>query len=292
MRKPAQRAQGYREDDDLIEMVNQGLLEWAIVDDYKLELWDGVFKELKGREDIVFREGGRIAWGFRKDSPLLAETVNAFLKKNREGTLIGNVLKNRYVRDFDWAENAMAAADFQRFQELESVFMKYGEQYQVDYLIAAAQGYQESRLNQSARSGAGAIGIMQLLPTTAADKSVGIDNIHDAEPNIHAGIKYLNYLRSRYFSDPDIVPPNATLLALAAYNAGPSRMINMRRKAKNQGYDPDVWFDNVELVAAQEIGRETVQYVSNIYKYYVAYRYSIDLQARREQARERAMGDS
>lgn len=278
----------YLEDDDLIEMVDKGLLPWIIVDDYKLQLWDGVFTNVSARKDIVFREGGRIAWAFRNDSPKLAKMVNDFLKKNREGTLVGNVLKNRYIRDFDWAANALDNDDFARFLELEGVFQKYGERYAVDYLVAAAQGYQESRLDQNARSDAGAIGIMQLLPSTAKDKNVGINNIHEVEANIHAGIKYLDFLRNRYFSDQGIDPRNQTLLALAAYNAGPSRMINLRNKAAKLGYNPNIWFDNVELVAAREIGRETVQYVANIYKYYLAYRYSIEQQARHQEARLRA----
>lgn len=278
----------YLEDDDLIEMVDKGLLPWIIVDDYKLQMWDDVFTNVTARQDIVFREGGRIAWAFRNDSPKLAAVVNDFLKKNREGTLVGNVLKNRYIRDFDWAANALDNDDFSRFLELQAIFQKYGEQYAVDYLVAAAQGYQESRLKQSARSGAGAIGVMQMLPSTAKDKNVGIHNIHEVDANIHAGVKYLDFLRNRYFSDQGIDPRNQTLLALAAYNAGPSRMINLRNKAAKLGYDPNVWFDNVELVAAKEIGRETVEYVANIYKYYLAYRFSIEQQGRHMAARERA----
>lgn len=282
----------YLEDDDLIEMVDKGLLPWIIVDDYKLQLWDGVFTNITPRKDIVFRKGARIAWAFRSDSPKLEKAVNEFLKKNREGTLVGNVLRNRYIRDFDWAANALDKDDFSRFLELQGFFRKYGEEYAVDYLVAAAQGYQESRLDQSARSAAGAIGVMQLLPSTASDKNVGIHNIHEVEANIHAGIKYLDFLRQRYFSDQGIDPRNQTLLALAAYNAGPSRMINLRNKAASLGYDPNVWFDNVELVAAEEIGSETVQYVANIYKYYLAYRFSIEQQARHQAARERAGVDS
>ncbi|KZX60442.1 lytic transglycosylase F [Halioglobus sp. HI00S01] len=278
----------FLEDDDLIEMVDKGLLPWAIVDSYKPTLWKGVFTNTTVRDDILFREGGKIAWAFRKDSPQLAAVVNDFLKKNREGTLVGNVLKNRYIRDFDWAANALDDSDYQRFLELQHIFQKYGEQYEVDYLLAAAQGYQESRLDQSARSHAGAVGVMQLLPTTASDKNVGIHDISTADANIHAGIKYLDFLRDRYFNDPAIDTRNKSLLALAAYNAGPSRMINLRRKAEQLGYDPNVWFDNVELVAAREVGREPVQYVANIYKYYVAYRFSIDQQAGHAKARQRA----
>lgn len=278
----------FLEDDDLIEMVDKGLLPWAIIDDYKMLLWEDVFTNITARNDIVFRKGGRIAWAFRENSPLLEKAVNDFLKKNREGTLVGNVLKNRYIRDFDWAANALNDEDYQRFIELQDLFRKYGDRYRVDYLVAAAQGYQESRLNQGARSGAGAVGVMQLLPSTAKDKNIGIHNIHEVEANIHAGIKYLDFLRTRYFSDPAISTRDKTLLALAAYNAGPTRMINMRNKAAKQGYDPNKWFDNVELVAAKEIGRETVQYVSNIYKYYIAYRYSLEQNAGHAEARQRA----
>tara|TARA_R110002110_G_scaffold205066_5_gene416868 strand:+ start:52154 stop:53680 length:1527 start_codon:yes stop_codon:yes gene_type:complete len=276
------------EDADLVEMVNAGLLPWAVIDEYKSQLWDEVFTDLVFRDEIVFREGGRLAWAFRKNSPQLAAATNEFLKKNRAGTLLGNMMINRYIKDFDWAANALAEEDYSRFEELRDIFQKYGEQYGLDYLMVAAQGYQESRLNQSARSHAGAVGVMQLLPSTAADKNVGIPDITGVDSNIHAGVKYLDFLRERYFNDPDIDKLNKTLLALAAYNAGPRKLINMRKQAKEMGYDPNVWFDNVELVAAKVIGRETVQYVANIYKYYVAYLLSADRVLSREAARERA----
>lgn len=276
------------EDDDLIEMVNAGLLPWAIVDDYKTTLWDGVFKNLTVRDDIVFRDGGQIGWAFRKNSPLLEQAINGFLKGHREGTLLGNILRNRYIRDFDWAANALDKTEYQRFEELETIFRRYGEQYDIEYLLAAAQGFQESRLDQSRRSAAGAIGVMQLLPATATDSHVSISNIDNVDNNIHAGIKYMDFLRDRYFSDPAIDPLNQALLSLAAYNAGPSRMINLRSKAEAAGYDPNRWFDNVELIAARDIGRETVQYVANIYKYYISYRLAAAQQTRRQAAREAA----
>jgi membrane-bound lytic murein transglycosylase MltF len=276
------------EDDDLIEMVNAGLLPWLVVDSYKVQLWKGVFTHLVPRHDIALRPSGRIAWAFRKDSPLLAKAVNSFLKKNREGTLVGNILKKRYITEFDWASNALAQDEYDRFRSLNDIFLRYGEQFKLDYLMAAAQGYQESRLDQSARSASGAVGVMQLLPSTAGDPNVGISNIHQVENNIHAGMKYLSYLRNRYFSDPEIDELNKTFLALAAYNVGPRRMINLRNKAAKLGYDPNVWFDNVEIVAARDIGREPVQYVANIYKYYIAYSLSFEQMARRSAARERA----
>jgi membrane-bound lytic murein transglycosylase MltF len=281
-------ASEFLEDEDLIEMVNSGLLPWAVIDDYKLLIWKDVFPDLVPRPDIVLRESGQIAWAFRKNSPQLAAEVNAFLKKNRQGTLVGNVLVKRYVTDFDWAKNAFSDEDYARFQQLLAIFKKYGELYEVDHILAAAQGYQESRLNQSARSKSGAIGIMQLLPSTALDHNIAIDNIEKTENNIHAGVKYLSFLRNRYFNDPQIEETNQTLMALAAYNLGPARVIELRNKAKSKGYDPNVWFDNVELAAASHVGREPVQYVANIYKYYVAYRGALKDVSRRNTAREKA----
>jgi membrane-bound lytic murein transglycosylase MltF len=267
-------------------------LPWAVIDDYKLLMWKDVFPALVPRSDIVLRKGGQIAWAFRQNSPLLAAEVNAFLKKNRQGTLVGNVLVKRYVTEFDWTRNAFSDEDYARFQQLLRVFKKYGELYEIDHILAAAQGYQESRLDQSARSKSGAVGIMQLLPSTARDHNIAIDNIEQTENNIHAGVKYLSFLRNRYFNDPEIEKTDQTLLALAAYNLGPARMTKLRNRAKSKGYDPNVWFDNVELAAATHVGSEPVQYVANIYKYYIAYRGALRDVSMRNTAREKAgIGD-
>jgi membrane-bound lytic murein transglycosylase MltF len=276
------------EDMDILEMVSAGLLKWAVVDDYKAHIWAEIFDTLTARDDLVFRSGGRIGFAIRENSPQLAGLLNEFLKTHKQGTLKGNILINRYLKNFDWAQNALAAEDYQRFQNVVDIFSKYGEQYGVDYLMVAAQGYQESRLDQKAKSGAGAIGIMQLLPSTAADSNVGIPDIYTAESNIHAGVKYLDFIRKRYFSDPEMDRFNQTMFAFAAYNAGPARVRKLRVQAAEQGYDPNLWFDNVEIMAARDIGRETVQYVSNILKYYVAYSLTIQQQLERENARESA----
>lgn len=265
----------FLEDEDILEMVNAGSLEWAVVDDYKARALSSAFENLVLREDIVFRDGGQLGYAIRKDSPQLLAALNTFMKSHRQGTLKGNILINRYIKDFDWADNVLRKDDYDRYQEVVGIFEKYGERYGFDYLMVTAQGYQESRLRQSARSKTGAIGIMQLLPSTAADPNVDIPDISDAEDNIHAGIKYLNFIRNRYFNDPDMDMMNQTLFALAAYNAGPARVAKLRTKAEQQGYNPELWFDNVEIIAAREIGRETVQYVANILKYYVVYRLTV-----------------
>jgi membrane-bound lytic murein transglycosylase MltF len=274
------------EDEDLIEMVDAGLLPWTIVDDYKPTQWSGVFTNLKVRKDIVFRKGSRHAWAVRQDNPELKTFLNNFLKDNKEGTLFGNILKNRYVRDFNWAANTNGESELQRYRDLEALFRRHGISYGIDPALLAAQGFQESRLDQNVRSGAGAVGVMQLLPSTAADKNVGIPDIHEVDPNIEAGAKYLAFLKRRYFSAPNMDALNGALLALAAYNAGPAKVRRLQETARSRGYDPYRWFDNVEVIAAEKIGRETVQYVANIFKYYLSYQMINRETARREAARQ------
>jgi membrane-bound lytic murein transglycosylase MltF len=269
------------EDEDLLEMVDAGMLPWVVIDNYKARLWDDVFESLVIREDLVFRTGGKIGFAVRKDSPQLVAALNDFMKTHKQGSFLGNVLINRYLKENKWAENALEQSDYQRFLDVVDLFENYGGQYGFDYLMVAAQGYQESRLDQNAKSPAGAIGIMQLLPSTAADPNVGIPDITTPDSNIHAGVKYLDFIRNRYFSDTGMDLFNRTLFSFAAYNAGPARIRGLRQKASEMGLDPDVWFDNVEVVAAREIGRETVQYVANIYKYYLAYSLSAFSQSQR-----------
>ena len=172
-----------------------------------------------------------------------------------------------------------------RFNELTTLFKKYATKYDFDWLLLVAQGYQESGLDQSIRSPVGAIGVMQVMPSTAKDRSVAIRDIHLTEPNIHAGVKYLRFLVNEFFDEPAIDRVNRHLFAFAAYNAGPNRIARLRKVAAAQGLDPDKWFNNVELVVAQEVGREPVQYVSNIFKYYVAYKLTLDRAKQREDAK-------
>ena len=277
------------EDEDLIEMVDTGLLPWAVVDDYKPQMWREVFTRVTVRDDLVLREGARLAWAIRPDSPQLKTFLDTFLKENREGTLFGNIIRNRYIRDFNWTENAMGATELSRYHKLSALFRKYGTEYGMDPTLLAAQGFQESRLDQSVRSPAGAIGVMQLLPSTAKDNNVAIPNIDELEPNIEAGAKYMAFLKERYFSSPELDELNGSLLALASYNAGPGRIRRLRREAAERGYDHNLWFDNVEVIVAEQVGRETVQYVSNIFKYYLTYRWINTADAERAAAR-RATG--
>ena len=274
------------EDADIVEMLNAGLVSMMVMDSHKARFWGGVFKNVKVRADLALRTGGSIAWAFRKNSPKLKARVNAFVKTHKKGTLMGNILLQRYLKENKWVLNSTGKGEREKFESMVGVFEKYADKYKFDHLQMAAQGYQESRLDQSVRSKAGAIGVMQMLPSTARDKNVNIPNIEKLEPNIHAGIKYMAFLRDRYFNDKEIQPLDKTLFTFAAYNAGPARVVKLREEAKQTGLDPNIWFDNVEVIAAKRIGRETVQYVSNIFKYYIAYVLITEDMERKEKAKK------
>jgi membrane-bound lytic murein transglycosylase MltF len=174
----------------------------------------------------------------------------------------------------------------EKFRAAAEHFRKYGTQYGFDWLMVAAQAYQESRIDQSVRSPVGAVGVMQIKPSTAADKSVGIQDVETSiENNIHAGVKYMDYILRTNLKDAKMDRTNRGLIAVAAYNAGPGRIASLRRRAEQEGFDPNVWFNNVEIIAAKEIGAETVTYVSNIYKYYVGFKMATEaMNARRKAA--------
>lgn len=258
--------------EDLVDMVNAGLLPATIVDEPLADFLTRIYDHIVVHKNLSVSGPNAIGWAFRKDSPQLGEAINSFMTQARMGTKSGNTMLQNYLKSTKWAERVLSSENVGRLRNLIPLFQEYAQQYDFDWLMIGAQGYQESKLDQSARSKAGAIGIMQLLPSTAADPYVGIPDISTERNNIHAGVRYLRHLQGQYFSDPKITALDRTLLSFAAYNAGPGNIAKARRLAAKMGLNPDVWFDNVELAAARAISREPVIYVRNIYKYYVAYR--------------------
>ena len=257
------------EDDDLLEMVNAGLVPATVVDNYLADYWNKVFPSLVVHHDLTLSTGGNLAVAFRKDSPELAAALNGFITKNGFDSAIGREITAKYLQSTEYVKDAASEADRKKFNDMIALFRRYGDQYSFDYLLMAAQGYQESRLNQEAKSPVGAIGVMQLMLPTGREQGVG--DIHQVDPNIHAGVKYMRFMRNQYFEHEPMTDLNKGLFTFAAYNAGVGRIQQLRREAAQRGLDPNVWFGNVELVASERIGRETVTYVSNIYKYYLAY---------------------
>lgn len=262
----------YLESEDILEMVNSGVIPYSAMVEDIAKLWSKVMPNLVLYDKIPLARDISYGWVFRKDSPKLKAATDQFLKKNGKGTLIGNSLYNKYAKNTNLLPEIYTKKTFSQVNVLKAPFLKYADRYELDWLLLVAQGYQESGLNQALVSNRGAVGVMQVLPSTAAGKPFYIRDIKNVDNNIHAGVMYMRYVIDRYFSDPEIDLLNRHLLALAAYNAGPARVAKLRKMAKAQGLNPNVWFDNVEIIAAKDIGRETIQYVSNIYKFYASYR--------------------
>ena len=271
------------EDEDLMEMADVGIVELLVVDDWKARIWAQVLPRIRVLDSVVLREGGEIGWAVRKESPLLAAALRDFFGKARL-TASYEYRLTQTQRRVKQIQDPTRSADWKRFEQLQKLFRRYGERYDFDPLMLTAQGYQESGLDQSAKSHVGAIGVMQLMPATGAEMKVG--DIHVVEPNIHAAAKYLDQLMSRYFPDANFSQGNRPLFAFASYNCGPGNVARLRKEAAKRGLDPDKWFNNVELVVAEKIGAETTTYVRNIYKYYVTYKLTLEAQEAKRKAKE------
>jgi len=277
------------EDEDLLEMLHAGLVSLVVVDKHKADFWKQIFPTLVVHANIEVRTGGDVAWAFRKGSPQLKAALDEFVTRHKIGTATGNQLLTRYLKSVKYVKNAASEEERKKFQALIQYFQKYGDRYDVDWLLMGAQGYQESQLNQEAKSPVGAIGVMQVMPATGKDMQVG--DITETEANIHAGIKYMRWMINQYYEKEPMSNLDKALFAFASYNAGPARIASLRKEAAKRGLDPNVWFQNVEYVAAEKIGQETVTYVSNIYKYYIAYRLVMESQTARKEAVEKLKGD-
>jgi membrane-bound lytic murein transglycosylase MltF len=263
-------------DDDLVEMVNAGLIPATVTNEPRADLWAQVLPNIKSHSDMAVVTGVSLAWVMRKDNPQFKQLVDQFVQTHAAGTSFGNTLLRRYLQNTKWIKNSTSAEELQKFNAYVEYFKKYAAEYNFDYLMLAAQGYQESLLDQDKKSHAGAVGVMQVIPKLAAANPIGIPNVNDADGNIHAGVKMMRIIADTYFNDPAIDPLNRTLFTFASYNAGPNRIVRLRKKAQQDGLDPNKWFGNVELEVAKDVGQETVNYVSNIYKYYVAYKLTIE----------------
>jgi membrane-bound lytic murein transglycosylase MltF len=276
------------EDEDLLAMTNAGLVLYVVVDDFLARFWASVLPGLKLHPDVVLRSGAQIAWAIRKNSPLLKAELDEFLARHPEGSASYNMLFQKYLKNTKFVKNSASEEEMRKFQQMVQFFKTYSDKYDMDYLLMAAQGFQESQLNQSAKSKVGAVGVMQVMPSTGQELKVG--DISQLEPNIHAGVKYMRFMIDRYFEKEPMDRVNKGLFAFAAYNCGPGRVQGLRKEAAKRGLDPNKWFNNVEIVASEKIGRETVTYVSNIYKYYVAYKLITETAEERRKEREEVEG--
>lgn len=269
--------------EDLLELTARDMVEYTVADSHRAEIWKTALPGIQIFADTPLHTGGELAWAVRPGNKELLKSLDAFAKTVREGTLIGNMTFKRYYENSDWVKNPHANADKKKMDKLMVLFKKYGKQYDIDWLKLGALAYQESRLEMNTRSSRGAVGIMQVLPSTATGKIVNVQDYKTLEGNIHAGTKYLRFLMDRYFKD---VEPEARVdFALAAYNAGPARIASLRKTAKAMKLDPNRWFGNVEYAAYRKIGSETPTYVANVQMYYAAFKSIYRTQVERMKAK-------
>ncbi|MEN8181923.1 MAG: transporter substrate-binding domain-containing protein [Myxococcota bacterium] len=271
------------ETEDLLQMVNAGIYSYTVADDHLARLWTAVLPELVIENEVRVAEGGELAWAVRPENLELRGALNRFVAREGQGTLLGNDRFRRYHASARRLGNPASPEEWRRLHPFASTFKRVAAEHGFDWLRLVALAYQESRLDPTVRSPAGAIGLMQVRPATAAD--VGVAGIErDPLANIEAGTRYLAFLRDRYFSNDEIAMDDRMDFTLAAYNAGPARVARLRRQALGEGLDPNRWFGNVEHVALREIGRETFEYVGNVHKYHLAYRTVVEQEARRTAA--------
>jgi len=275
-------------EEDVLEMLNAGLIGVTIARDLYADFWSKIYTGIRPHKDILVASGESTGFAVRKNTPQLVAALNEFVKDHRVGTSFGNTVLNRYLKDTKWVKNSLDDGELKKFNQMANLFQRYADEYSLPYLLVAAQAYQESGLNHEAKSSVGAVGVMQIKPETAAGNPINIPDVHILDKNIQAGVKYFRFMMDRYFKDEPMDITNKGLFTLASYNAGPGRIASLRRKAQAEGLDPNRWFNNVELIASREIGRETVQYVSNIFKYYLAYSIVTEQSAKARAAKKRA----
>lgn len=267
--------------EDLLEMTERGIIKYAAADSHIATIWKSALPNLQLFTDASIHSGGDLAWAVRPNSPELVKSLSEFAATVRQGTLMGNMVFKRYYVNDEWVKNPITETARKDLEPMVEIFKKYATKYEFDWLKIAALAFQESRLHMNKKSSMGAVGVMQIKPSTAADPNVGVPNVKTLDGNIHAGVKYLRFLRDRYFKD---VEHDAKVdFALAAYNAGPGRVMQFRKKAKSMGLDPNTWFGNVEWAAYEMVGPETPTYVANVQMYYAAYKsmYTV-MQGRRD----------
>ncbi|UCF90916.1 MAG: transglycosylase SLT domain-containing protein [Desulfobacterales bacterium] len=265
------KADEYLTTEDIFELINAGIVELSVAEKHLVDLWSGVLPNLKVYDQLPLRENASVAMIVRQNNPLLKASLNKFIRSRKKGTLHGNIYYRRYFQNTRWIKNPLNPTDRAKFSKFTPLFQKYGERYGIDWKLIAALSYQESQMDPNRRSHAGAVGLLQVRPTTAQDKRIRIRDIHQPENNIHAGTKYLALLRDTYFDDMKQDPAAQIRYALAAYNAGPRKIARCRQLAAEMGFNPNLWFRHGELAALKHIGPEPVRFVSNINKYYLAY---------------------
>jgi membrane-bound lytic murein transglycosylase MltF len=286
-RKPVRLhfADTFLDDEDLLEMTAAGLLPMTVVDSHVGEFWGTVFHDLRLHNNIALRTAKEISWAARADSFLLRESIRSFHKNSylpRDGHL---GLTDYYRVKDGFLSNSLSLPALERYHSTAALFEQYGKQYSFPPLLLTALAYQESQLDLSWPGKNGRVGLTGIHLSAVLEEGLEADlqQIRKPEYNIHTAARYLRFLADHYFSSSRLSEPDRNLMAVAAYQAGPEQVMAARKRAALAGYNPDIWFHHVETALPPEDGRDTAQYVRNIYNYSKAYEYFLDQTDNREQ---------
>jgi len=266
--------------ENLIEKMMSGSFHATVADSHLLAIEQAHREDLKILMELS--QQSDIAWALRPDQPLLLKQLNGFIKKQYRG-LFYNVTFNKYFKNSRRMKKHKdhRVTDQQQLSPYDDLVKPLAEKYGMDWRLLIAQMYQESKFDPNAKSFAGALGLMQVMPRTA--RELGYDNLHIPSNGIKAGITYMHWLEARFPGDLDL--QERILFTLAAYNAGAGHVRDARRLAKQQGLDPDRWFEHVEkamlMLSKPEYykkarfgyvrGSEPVHYVKSIRDRYLGY---------------------
>jgi membrane-bound lytic murein transglycosylase MltF len=261
--------------ENIIELVSLGKYDYTIADSYLAEITASVFDQVHLHKIKPFGKNQKLAWAVRQEDSELATEINAVLPKIRKGSLLGNVFSAKYFGDINTIKSNNFNLGTSFISEYDKLIKKYSEMYGFDWRLVAALCFQESRFNPDIVNKWGATGLFQIKQMTANEPYINIKEItgrDNVENNIHAGIKYLSWIKKRYFDSEKEMKEKARIrMAMAAYNAGPARVLKAIKLAKRMKLDPNRWFRHVELAMLAMRKTEPVTYVSEINKRYVAY---------------------
>jgi len=254
--------------EDVLEMIHAGIYSLSVVELPIAQRWAKVLPRLQVASEVRFPHDGKLSWFVRRDAGMLRASIDGFLKDYRPPSDQDAVFQRAYRRLYK-VHYPLGNLERRRLEKVRPVLQQYAERNNLDWLNLAALAFKESTLNPAARGAGNATGLMQVTP--AAARSVGVSNIHRLENNVQASARYLASIRRKFFASPRLNERERMAFTLAAYNAGPQRVQQLRAEARRRGLNPDQWFFQVERVAAEQLGLGVVSYVNSVNKYFLAF---------------------
>ncbi len=263
------------ETEAVLALVAAGRFSLTVADSVVADTAVVIHPELRVVSSIKLREAGKLAWATHPQGVALQKELNAFLPRFRQGSLLGNMAVKKYFEHAGQWRLRVGTSEGNRLSAYDEIIKKYASQYGFDWRLMAALAYQESGFKQSAMNPSGATGMFQIKPETAREPYINIPDIageKNTANNIHAGIKYLAWIKGRYFDNlEEMSEPERIRMSLAAYNAGPRTLLRARTRAREMGLDPNRWFQHVEMALLSMHKTEAVKYVSEINQHYISY---------------------